>query len=619
MFNPNDDSVADLLKRARTTHTSAPSNPFNPLDLSGLSAASNNFPTTGVPGSVAGRSNTEYGTNPNYGQQRQDMMSEIDFMMSGNPFNPLDTSGGQGDVSGRAFNNPHLGEQEWAGQVPSSSYEPEPVLPPGPGPGYYGQSPMSGNDQWIPNNPLAPASTYGELPGAGPGIYGGTPNQGGGGTVLDPVGAGAGPNNMFSPLNAAMGDVLDPVGQGAGPSDMYGNGMNVGGPGYGTDGPGAGPSMYGATPDQGEDSVPYNIMEGNPEGMGPGMNQLGIGGSRTEDGQVVAQNPETAVANYEVEKKLDDDLLAAKEERWAAASGKDERQQYLDDLKAVHKKQRIMYALAAFSGNEGLASLAGQVASQDTAILQQKYNWAEEDRFGQMSDALMYNSNGKYDPPQNMDEFNQAMTAMGASSEERDWFEEQYFGDAREDNTYRNFINTKTGESYSGYGPKDESGEWAITGQYDYGTKDGKTPGGVDMEKYAIWQEAKRANKDGAMSDEELSDLKKALGLSDKGITLNQEFSMFESIYKSGVGGRWKIPGLKGQPKAADIEDAFQEFREKTMPTLRGVMPDETDDGDSDSISVEAATKILDKDPSPDNIKYFIETYGKDKLPSKYK
>ena len=511
---------------------------------------------------------------------------------------------------------------EWygpAGQLNHSVYEPDPILTPGPGPGYYGQSPMSGNDQWIPENPMSPASTYGGLPGAGPSIYGGPNNADG--QVLDPLGVGAGPSNQFSPLNAAIGDVIDPVGIGAGPSDMYGTAPNRGGPGSDADGYGAGPGMYGQTPEQGEDSVPYNLIEGTPS-IGEGMNQLGIGGTRTTnpttgEESVNAQNPETAIRNYEVEKKLDDDLMAAKEERWAAASGKEERQQYLDDLKAIQKKQRILYAMAAFSGNQQLATLASNVAAQDTAVLNQKYEWAEEDRLGRMQDALMRDENGNYDPPKSVEEFNQAMNAMGASTEERDWFAEQFFGDGteREDNTYRNFINTRTGETYSGYGPPDESGAWAITGQYDYGTKDGKTPGGVDMEKYQIWQEAKRANEEGTMSDEELGDLKRALGLSDRGITLNQEYAMFESMYK-GERGAWKIVGPDGKtirrPTAEQIEKEFERFRTEVIPRLRGIMPDETEDGSDRPTKDEYIAMLKKKGVSEDEIEKKVKEYYPD-------
>jgi len=433
--------------------------------------------------------------------------------------------------------------------------------------------------------------------------------------------------------------------------------------------PATGPMAYGANPDPygplGDRYVPWQsgspneqtdvgigaytdgyIEDDNPDFRGPpssapsawptddpapqlGMNQLGIGGYRTEDGQVGSTAPETAVANYEAEQKLTKDLaeqrIAEHEARFGAMKAEEKKRQeeYLDDLAKIQKKQRMFMVLGALSGDPNLARIAGTIAQQDMAVLNQKYEWASGDRTAQMQQALMYNANGEYDPPESRQELYSALSTMGADSTEMDWFDTQFFGSARSaDNTYRNFINTRTGDTYSGYGPPDESGAWAITGQYDYGTKDGKTPGGVDMEKYQIWQEAKRANEEGTMSDEELGDLKKALGLSDRGITLNQEYSMFESMYK-GEHGRWRIVGPDGKkiskPTAKQVQDAFKKFQTEVMPTLEGVTPDATGSGDEDKVSIKKAIEILDNDPSPDNIKYFIETYGEDKLPSKYK
>jgi len=564
-----------------------------------VTAARTSFPNSGPPGLGDPSGGVEYGGIPNRGA----MMREIDAMMApqsgfsayNNPpasagINPYgmgqepqnygppgqmghsiyDPYGSGGHLEGVPTVPDYYGVP---GQMAHSVYEPEPV--PGAGPGYYGQAPMSGSSHWIPENPMAPASTYGQLPGAGPTIYG-APNTASG-DVLDPLGLGAGPSNQFSPLNTTVGEILDPVGVGAGPSEMYGPGANFGGPGSGVDGYGAGPGIYGQTPSQGEDNTPYNAIEGTPS-IGDGMNQLGIGGYRTEDGQVGSTAPETAVANYEVEQKLTKDLadqrIAEFEARFGdmKAEEKERQEKYLEDLAKIQKKQRMFMVLGALSGDPNLARMAGMIAQQDMAVLDKKYAWASGDRTAQMQQSLMYNADGEYDPPESRQELYSALSTMGATSKEMDWFDGQFFGTARSpDTTYRNFTNTNTGQRYSGYGPPDESGAWAITGQYDYGTKDGKTPGGVDMEKYLIWQEAKQDNEAGGMSDEQLKDLEKALGFEQKDIKLNQEFSMFESIYKDSRFG-WQLPGLKAGefPTANEIEEQFAKFQKEVLPALKG-------------------------------------------------
>lgn len=302
--------------------------------------------------------------------------------------------------------------------------------------------------------------------------------------------------------------------------------------------------------------------------MGPLANNL----ERTAVDYDVAR--EYDKTSKEINKRLADQRIAEHEARFGAMKAEEaERQEkYLEDLAKIQKKQRMFMVLGALSGDPNLARIAGTIAQQDMAVLNQKYEWASGDRTAQMQQALMYNSNGEYDPPESRQELYSALSTMGATSTEMGWFDGQFFGaDRSPDTTYRNFTNTSTGQRYSGYGPPDESGEWAITGQYDYGTSDNDTPGGVDMEKYLIWQEAKQKNEAGDMSDEQLKDLEKALGFEQKDIKLNQEFSMFESIYKDSRFG-WQLPGLTpGEfPTAKEIEDQFAKFQKEVLPALKG-------------------------------------------------
>ena len=364
--------------------------------------------------------------------------------------------------------------------------------------------------------------------------------------------------------------------------------------------PATGPMAYGANPDPGFDLVGDNYVpwresaEEAQTNIGTDIpdiatfrNEFGGGAedaTRADMGPL-ANNLERTAVDYdvareydktskEINKRLADQRIAEHEARYGAMKAEEaERQEkYLEDLAKIQKKQRMFMVLGALSGDPNLARIAGTIAQQDMAVLNQKYEWASGDRTAQMQQALMYNSNGEYDPPESRQELYSALSTMGATSTEMGWFDGQFFGaDRSPDTTYRNFTNTSTGQRYSGYGPPDESGEWAITGQYDYGTSDNDTPGGVDMEKYLIWQEAKQKNEAGDMSDEQLKDLEKALGFEQKDIKLNQEFSMFESIYKDSRFG-WQLPGLTpGEfPTAKEIEDQFAKFQKEVLPALKG-------------------------------------------------
>jgi len=494
------------------------------------------------------------------------------------------------------------------GQMAHSVYEPEPV--PGPGPGYYGQTPMSGSNHWIPENPMAPASTYGQLPGAGPTIYG-APNTASG-DVLDPLGVGAGPSNQFSPLNAAIADVLDPVGVGAGPSDMYGPGANFGGPGSGADGYGAGPGIYGQTPSQGEGTIPPGMVENTPSEYLPGD---GYYGPRPNSGdyQDLTSGPEDMgplgqsatdfdVAEYHTQRVKRADALAERriaehEARFGKMKEeeKERQKEYLADLEKIQKKQRMFMVLGALSGDPNMARIAGTIAQQDMAVLDKKYEWASGDRTAQMQQALMYNADGEYDPPESMEELMGALNTMGADKTEMDWFAGQFFDDtsAREDNTYRNFIHTGTGEKYSGYGPPDESGDWAITGQYDYGTKDGKPPGGVEMQQYQIWEHKRGQYERGEITAEQLERFEKAMGFDDPAtIKVNQEFAMFEDLYK-GAYNTWTGikdkdgEDIKGQPTGKQVWEHFQRWRKEALDRQDEVgKPDSTEGSKSNPIKV---------------------------------
>lgn len=196
----------------------------------------------------------------------------------------------------------------------------------------------------------------------------------------------------------------------------------------------------------------------DPDAPQLGMNQLGIGGYRTEDGQVGSTAPETAVANYEVEQKLTKDLaeqrIAEHEARFGdmKAEEAERQEEYLEALAKIQKKQRMFMVLGALSGDPNIARIAGMIAQQDMAVLNKKYEWASGDRTAQMQQALMYNSNGEYDPPESRQELYSALSTMGANSTEMDWFDTQFFG-----------VEEVKGQNW--YNPQTDDYQWTASGQ----------------------------------------------------------------------------------------------------------------------------------------------------------
>jgi len=368
------------------------------------------------------------------------MMREIDAMMA--PSMPFTQEPGEGVPS---IPNPY-GPQ---GMQNHSVYEPDPVLPPGPGPGYYGQEPMSGGNWMIPNEPKSPASTYGQLPGAGPSMYGGPNNSDG--QVLDPLGVGAGPSNQFSPLNTAIGDVLDPIGQGAGPG-YYQNPANreevVGDLGYSQDKPWA--------------SVPENDYD-RMAAMDP---ESGWMKPNSVENIVHKAQQETAAWEKVQADNLAAEKIAEHEARFGSMTDdrKKREAEYLEELNKINKKQRVLYALAAFSGNQGLANLAGIVAQQDAEMLQKKYDFAAGDRTAQMQKSLMFDAEGNYDPPETRQELYQALQTMGATEKEMEFFDGQFFGESTKGQNWRSTTNPNE-VRWTGNGlPPDDSGNWTETG-----------------------------------------------------------------------------------------------------------------------------------------------------------
>jgi len=203
--------------------------------------------------------------------------------------------------------------------------------------------------------------------------------------------------------------------------------------------------------------------------MGPLANNL----ERTSVDYDVAR--EYDKTSKEINQRLADQRIAEHEARFGAMKAEEaERQEkYLEDLAKIQKKQRMFMVLGALSGDPNIARMAGMIAQQDMAVLNKKYEWASGDRTAQMQQALMYNSNGEYDPPESRQELYSALSTMGANSTEMDWFDTQFFGsDVQGQNWYnpqtKDYQWTDSGQSPgAGYL---EIGDYKVQSDADSGT-----------------------------------------------------------------------------------------------------------------------------------------------------
>ena len=435
-------------------------------------------PNYGPPGFGDPSIGTEYGAIPNRGR----MMREIDQMIQGMP-----RQGGIGggakapwDTSGTPANK--YSPDGYGGTRGFGSGVTDPVPPPGAGPGYYGPAPLSGNNQWIPNNPLAPASTYGGLPGAGPSIYGGTPNQGSGGTVLDPVGVGAGPSMYGQPSNRQISGESLSTGQ------MQ---PSIYDPSTGTSTGQMDHSIYNpriGMMDEIDAMMERGDLMSELDSMIPGEDyntatdrnryRGGAEDATRNDMGPLAGNLEMtpgeydAVRNYKAtearnQQRRAKDAAAELAARYDLTDGQQKAQEEMyEEANKILRKQQIMTVLAAISGDPAHMQLAGQVAAISMARLENKYaprmSKIQSQRMKDMMNAFNFNSKGEYDPPETQEEAMRALAAMGASKEESEALLGT-LGDDKEEK-WQNWRRGNDVRSTNTGMPPDDSGDWTLTG-----------------------------------------------------------------------------------------------------------------------------------------------------------
>jgi len=416
-------------------------------------------------------------------------------------------------------------------------------------------------------------------------MYGG-PNDAGG-QVLDPLGIGAGPSNQFSPLNAAIGDVIDPVGIGAGPSDMYGTAPNRGGPGSGADGYGAGPGYYGQTPQQGDGTIPPGMFENTPSEYLPGDGYYGprpnSGGYQDlttgeDDKGPLAHKTATDLDVYESHtQRAKRERVAAQElaDEWKERYGLSEdqaarEQEYIEEMQKVYNKQRIMMVLAALSGDQNIANMAGVMAAQSLDMLERKYGNANNARMSEMNRNIMFNSKGEYDPPESQEELYKALYTMGATQKEIEAIAGQYeFKQEESSNWFHpeyDPISATQSEIDAFNDPRwVAAGPASISDYYKHKGEGERTYGGVDMQKYNLWMDKKAQYANGEISKQELADFEKVMGFDNpQTVKINQQFAMFKDSFHNNLAG-WTLNDANGdairQPDGDDIWEAFLRWK----------------------------------------------------------
>ena len=438
-------TVAEAVKRARTSGLGGGSH--HPSYLQ-------SFPS-GNPWDQRGTMSESGIAPPDYGQQRQDMMADIDAMMGPKPF----------------FQFPGDGVPSTPNQYGPQGMQNHSVYDPGTMPNTgmsYGNPSMYGIGTESGNGPGAGmGGTYGQRPELPyearareeaekniPWVDG--PN-------VD-VGIGSSDPNLIGSIPWVEGPAGVDVGVGSDfpahnyvPWDPAGNESDIG----------MGGDLFPQNTDFRGPSVPegtrrqYAPSEDATRGdMGPLANNL----ERTTGDYDVSRKNQERMETKEAEaaKKLADE--------WAERYGLDDdakkkEEEMIVEMQKIQNKQRIMYALAAFSGNQGLATMAGMVAQQDLAILEKKYGNETNQRMRDMQRSILFDKDGNYDPPESQEELYRALGSMGATPAEMDAISGQ-FDYSKDEAKGQNWWNeeqqryewTDTGK------PPDNSGGWVESG-----------------------------------------------------------------------------------------------------------------------------------------------------------
>ena len=284
--------------------------------------------------------------------------------------------------------------------------------------------------------------------------------------------------------------------------------------------------------------------------MGPLANNL----ERTAVDYDVAR--EYDKTSKEINKRLADQRIADHEARYGAMKAEEaERQEkYLEDLAKIQKKQRMFMVLGALSGDPNIASIAGSIAQQDLDVLNKKYEWASGDRTAQMQRALMYNSNGEYDPPESRQELYSALSTMGANSTEMDWFDDQFFGaqDAIEAETGQNYYHPEYGMirmTESQVNSLPNSYEYIKAGDFSLAElQKGGGKGTAAMREFAMYEDAYKKWQQMPEGDaknaeyERLARMARAFDLNDTSVLTNEDkVDMFDQLFK-GRNSRYSLP-----------------------------------------------------------------------------
>ena len=400
-------------------------NPFNPLpggspqvDVGQPPQGPNTPPPSHT---TAGRSTTEMGgVMPNYGAQREQLMRELGGMIPPstqptNPFDPLPPGSPQGDVSGNAFKNPHLGENEWVGQA--NPFNPLPGgSPQGDVSGnafknpHLGEKEWTGQPQppWTPGepadmqwNPMYPNPQEGTRNGLGRSddlrsTYGITDAAGGKlPSSREALVGRRDPNDPWPSRELLDAEKNIPFGPN-GPNER----VDVGMTGIGdVDEPGSGPGGQ-------RDVVDTRVSVGNPHKT--------EASAKTAVVDTATDDPTSNTVDGKSPNSQQQDELAR---TWGklAYDPAARRKEYIDRMNKIFRNTAMLEAMAIMTGNPSRAAGYNQMMM---GMLDQEIKFDSEDRLYELGRSLYYDQNGKFDPPESkMDAFH-ALIKMGASIDE---------------------------------------------------------------------------------------------------------------------------------------------------------------------------------------------------------
>ena len=324
------------------------------------------------------------------------------------------------------------------------------------------------------------------------------------------------------------------------------------------------------------------------------------------------------------------------------------RESYMKRMSAM-LLQSFMLELAAKS--MGVESRASQFTQQAMKMMEAEIKFDDEERLFQIQKAVFY-PGGQYSPPATKQEAFDRAIAAGASVDEAAAMSGHIPADAGFDTYYVEGDNGKIKTIYvpKGSTPPPGSTSASTVAQYNAElTSGGKTSAAVKDVELIISheEEAKRLrsqgkNQEAKFHENYAKDLRKRLGMtgglpgSSKSAFWNSLFApRFKQYYEdqsTGYNSSNSLPFAMVNPDGSKGDKilptdffnnwasqySFDVYEGDKLVTIQGWPSIREDEPIGQPIVPAAALEMLRQNPSPQNIEFFIITYGRDALPKEY-